>query len=477
MGKPNVYPMGVTVYNPEKCFNGYTIFPATTHGAALINMNGKVEHMWADLQGFPNKMLPGGVVMGHLGRRDGAYSYQDQTDLVEVDWDGNIIWKYDHSEYIEDPDHEPQWMARQHHDYQVEGNPVGYYVPGMEMKSCEGNVLILAHTDVQKNKISPHPLLDDYIYEVDRAGNKVWEWKATDHFDEIPFTEIEKMAMYKFPNIQRTLPKGVGDWLHINCASYLGPNKWYDAGDERFNPNNIIIDSREANFMAIISKETGKFVWMVGPDFSNAGNIGQVIGPHHTHMIPKGLPGEGNIMVFDNGGWGGYGAPNILSPKGIKTMRRDYSRVVEFDPITLEVQWKFDAEDMKFRMPSDGSYFYSALVSSAQRLPNGNTLITEGGSSRLLEVTSDGEIVWEYVSPYYKKNSDIKATFIYRAYRLPYEWVPQLEKPEELAIVPPSNFDFRLPNAAGMEYDEVSVKIAGTEVDETGGAACVEKLE
>lgn len=150
MGRPTVYPMGVTIYNPEKCFNGYTIFPATTYGAALINMNGKVERMWTDLQGFPNKMLPGGVVMGHLGRRDGAYSYQDQTDLVEVDWDGNVIWKYDHSELIEDPEHEPQWMARQHHDYQVEGNPVGYYVPGMEMKSKEGNVLVLAHCNVQK---------------------------------------------------------------------------------------------------------------------------------------------------------------------------------------------------------------------------------------------------------------------------------------------------------------------------------------
>ena len=329
----------------------------------------------------------------------------------------------------------------------------------------------------KKNRISAANLLDDYIYEIDRAGNKVWEWKASDHFDEIPFTDLQKIVLYKFPNIQHTLPKGMGDWLHINCASYLGPNKWYDQGDERFNPNNIIIDSREANFMAIISKETGKFVWMVEPDYTNAGNIGQVIGPHHTHMIPQGLPGAGDIMVFDNGGWGGYGEPNILSPKGAKTMRRDYSRVVQFDPLTLEVKWEFTAEDMKVRMPSDGHIFYSPLVSSAQRLPNGNTLITEGGSSRLLEVTEDKEIVWEYVSPYYKKNTNLKATFIYRAYRLLYEWVPQLAKPQEVAIVPPSNFDFRLPGAAGKEYDDVSVSVAGTKASPTSIAACVEKLE
>ena len=477
MGKPTVHPMGVTIYNPEKCFNGYTLFPATKRGAALINMNGKVERLWENLQGFPNKLLPGGIVMGHLGRRDNTYSYQDQTDLVEVDWNGNVLWKYNGHEYIEDPDNAPQWMARQHHDYQREGNPVGYYVPGMLPQTDSGRTLVLAHTDIVKKKISPHQLLDDCIYEIDRAGNKLWEWKGSDHFDEIPFDEIAKLALYKSPNFLHRLPKDFGDWLHINCASYVGPNKWYDNGDERFNPENIIIDSREANFMAIISKETGKFVWMVGPDYWKAGNLGQVIGPHHTHVIPKGLPGEGNILVFDNGGWGGYGAPNTVSPKGNKVLRRDCSRVLEFDPITLEIKWQFTAEELHYRMPMDGNVFYSPLVSSAQRLPNGNTLITEGGSSRLLEVTEEHEIVWEYVSPYLNTDPKQIAGFIYRAYRYPYDWVPQLSKPVELPIVPPDNFTFRLPNAAGPEYGDVVAKVIGTVADVAGDASCVEKLE
>ena len=45
---------------------------------------------------------------------------------------------------------------------------------------------------------------------------------------------------------------GMGDWMHINSMSVLGPNKWYDAGDERFHPENIIWDGREANINAII---------------------------------------------------------------------------------------------------------------------------------------------------------------------------------------------------------------------------------
>lgn len=471
MGKPSVYPMGVTIYHPEKCFNGYTLFPAAENGAMLINMNGKVEKLWEGLQGMPNKLLPNGQVMGHLGRRDGAYGYQDYFDVAQVDWNGQVIWSYNQHEYIEDPENEPRWMARQHHDYQREGNPVGYYVPEMDYKE-NGTTLILAHQTIENKKISPHLLLDDCLYEVDWQGNKIWQWQASDHFDEFGFTELEKMAIYKNPNIQRVLPKGTGDWLHINCASYLGPNKWYDLGDERFHPDNIIFDSREANLMAILEKSTGKIVWQIGPNFSKTGNLEPVIGPHHTHMIPKGLPGEGNVLVFDNGGWGGYGAPTPEAPKGLKTIRRDHSRVIEFDPITLEIKWQFSAKEMGLKVPVDAYQFYSALVSSAQRLPNGNTLITEGGSGRLLEVTTNHEIVWEYISPYGKgKNS-----MIYRAYRYPYDWVPQLEKPVEKEIIPPDNQNFRLENASGLGYDTVTTKVASSIENVGSFADCVESL-
>ena len=135
MGIPSVYPMGTTIYNPEKCWNGYTLFPVSGVGTVLIDMNGNVAKTWLDLQGSPNKLLPGGDVMGSLGARDSQFSYQDQTDVVQVDWDGNVVWKFDKKEYIEDPGQKPQWMARQHHDYPREGNPVGYYVPNMECKT------------------------------------------------------------------------------------------------------------------------------------------------------------------------------------------------------------------------------------------------------------------------------------------------------------------------------------------------------
>ena len=58
-------------------------------------------------------------------------------------------------------------------------------------------------------------------------------------------------------------------------------------------------------------------------------------------MIPRGLPGEGNILVFDNGGWGGYDVPNPGAPTGVKAALRDYSRVLEIDPVAMKIVWQY----------------------------------------------------------------------------------------------------------------------------------------
>ena len=60
MGRPNVFPTGTTVYYPEECWNGYTLFSAPKLGVNLINMNGKIVRHWKDMYGFPPKFLPGG---------------------------------------------------------------------------------------------------------------------------------------------------------------------------------------------------------------------------------------------------------------------------------------------------------------------------------------------------------------------------------------------------------------------------------
>jgi hypothetical protein len=475
MGMPGVYPTGTTIYDKERACNGYTLYQ-TAKGAALIDMNGRAVKLWKGLKGFPNKLLPGGYVFGSTGERDPKYGFQDQKDLVEVDFGGRIVWNYCQNERIADPGHAPELMARQHHDFQRQGSTTGYYVPGNDPPAIGGNTLLLVHTTVQRPDLSEKTLLDDRIIEVSWNGKILWDWKASDHFDELGFDDTAKAMIYKDPNYMPHL--GFGDWLHINCISTLGENKWYAQGDARFHPDNIIWDSREANILAITEKKTGKIVWRIGPDFSSSEQLrmlGQMIGQHHLHMIPKGLPGEGNLLVFDNGSFGGYTAARYGLQTDRAYVRGDRSRVVEFDPVTLEIRWQYnkalfmspppESENKREQafpamLPGNpmtevfGYRFYSPLVCSAQRLENGNTLITEGLSSRIFEVTRAGETVWEYV--------DYLGTpgGIYRAYRYPYHWVPQLPVPEETSLPPLDLSRFRVPGTPGdIQTEETPVLI------------------
>jgi hypothetical protein len=476
MSVPSIYPTGTTIYNPKKSWSGYTLFPARQTGVALVDMNGNVVRFWKELHGFPAKLLPGGHVLGSRGRRDANYGFMDGIDLIQADWEGNIVWKFEEYDYIEDPGIEGRWMARQHHDYQREGNPVGYYVPGMEPKVSSGNTLILGHKNIENSPVTDKMLLDDVIYEVNWEGEIVWEWICSDHFKELNFSEEAKNTLYRNPTM--VVGEGVmADWMHINSMSTLGPNHWYENGDQRFHPDNIIFDARQSNIIAIIDKQTGNIVWQIGPDYDSSPELramGWIIGQHHAHMIPKGLPGEGNILVFDNGGFAGYGAPNPGSPKGHNNALRDFSRVIEFDPVTLKVVWQFSYEEAGYLGRMNNYRFYSPLISSAQRLPNGNNLITEGSAGRVIEVTPEYEIVWEYISPYFGK--DGISNFVYRAYRVPYEWVPQLTKPEEKEIVKIDNSKFRVPGSDCKEEEGV-VEIVGTLGFQEGAQLCVDDVK
>ena len=161
--------------------------------------------------------------------------------------------------------------------------------------------------------------------------------------------------------------------------------------------------------------------------------------------------------MFDNGGLAGYGAPNPVSLDGVNNVKRGYSRVIEIDPVKMELVWQVQPKDLGHLQPFNADHFYSAYISSAQRLPNGNTLITEGSDGRLFEITKDYEIVWEYISPYIGDMIDI----IYRAYRYPYSYVPQIEAPKEIPVLKVDNTDFRMPGAKSKEFRRF-VKVEGT---------------
>ena len=106
----------------------------------------------------------------------------------------------------------------------------------------------------------------------------------------------------------------IPDYLHVNSMKPLGTNHWFRDGDKRFDPDNIVISSREANLTIIIEKTTGHVVWRLGPTYPPTPKgprrlpsiIDQVSGQHDPHLIPEGLAGAGNLLMFDNQGEAGF---------------------------------------------------------------------------------------------------------------------------------------------------------------------------
>jgi hypothetical protein len=462
LAAPSVFPSGVTINDEKAAWNGYTVLSLL--GApyvVVMDMNGRIVKQWDGFNtsaGGPARVLPGGQVIAPSGANPG---HQESLALVAQDFTGKELWRFDRNETIMQ-DGKQVNALRQHHDWQRSDFPSGYYSPSFTpVATARVKTLVLARVNRVVPAVGPGTLEDDHIFELDADGRVTWEWRAGDHVNEFGFDAAAREAISKAtvpaPRAGGAAPgagaraggpgarggaggtapttagagaapgngRGAGpggaaggargfDWVHINSATWLGPNKWFDAGDKRFDPENILISSRSASFLVIIGRD-GKIVWRMGPDMRETPEqlaIGQIIGQHHAHLIPKGLPGEGNLMVFDNGGSSGYGAASPIAPQGVNILARANSRVIEIDPVTMKRVWMYN-----------GANFFSTNISSTQRLPNGNTLITEGAGGRVFEVTPDSRIVWEFMN---QNGANGRPNTIYRAYRVPYSWIPQL---------------------------------------------------
>ncbi len=445
-----VFPTGTVRYDAERCWNGYTLIPSlpgqsNAKGAALYDMNGNLVHAWEGLFGaFDNKLLKGGGILGTTGYMAGYWL--DCLDIQQRDWDNIPVWTYNSATTVKDlATGEEIQSARQHHDFQREGSPCGYYTPGQEARHS-GCMLINSTRTRLLPEFSRFPIADTCLMKIDAEGNTLWEWSLFDHWDQLGIETLGKAVHYHFAP---AFPgAGYVKSTYCNNVNWLGPNKWFDDGDERFHPENIISDIRILNVSFIIDHVTGNIVWRLGPDFEYSRElqkIGQIIGQHEVHMIARGLPGEGNILLFDNGGQAGLGKPSPSSPTGYYNAARGYSRVLEINPVTMEKVWTYNDPDNfsgNVEALTIENQLYSPYCSGADRLPNGNTLITEMVDGRVLEVTPECDVVWEFINPGGK---------VFRAHRYPYDWCPALPRPAEHSIIPAANSRIRL-NEHGEPY-------------------------
>jgi hypothetical protein len=355
----------VTVYKSEKTFKGLTLVPITARTAEgteevhLINMDGTVVNRWA-LDVDRARLLPNGNILVIHGSRWGRTRppWSEMRQIIrEYNWEGEVKW-----EYVADD------VA--HHDLQRLPNGNTIFL---------GRALVppLIQSRITDEMRRAAQTRSDSVVEVTPEGEIVWEWLAHDHLD----VNYCGARGCDYLQVSKDASKELEDWTHVNTVHVLPENKWYEKGDQRFKPGNVMIMPRNWWTALIVDRESGKLVWEYNGDYR-----GGISGGHEPHMIEKGFPGAGNILIFDNGTSSHLGE----------------SIALEINPVTKEVVWTYE----------DGENFHSRTRGSLQRLKNGNTLISEDTGGRVFEVTAEGEIVWEY-----KGEEQVS-----RAQRYPYDY-------------------------------------------------------
>ena len=127
-----------------------------------------------------------------------------------------------------------------------------------------------------------------------------------------------------------------------------------------FEKGHILISLREIHTIAIIDLEQEKVTWALN---------GMWKYQHEPSLLKN-----GNVLVFDNRGNNGK------------------SKIIEVNPLNQTIAWTYKG--------TPAQEFFSKTAGTTERLPNGNTLITESNNGRAFEVTPEGKIVWEFFNPY-----------------------------------------------------------------------------
>ncbi len=416
--------------NDPKAFQGFTLLaPMTSTDTYLLDMEGKVVHTWkSDCMPALSPILlenghllrPGSIGMDALvfGPGPGVGGR-----IQEFTWDGKLVWDFKF------------YNARQMPHHNMTRLP-------------NGNVLLIVHdrkTAEEAIAAGRRPeltgdkhLIPDSLVEIKptgpTSGEVVWEWHLWDHlvqdFDKskpnygnvrehpelvnINFGE-EELKPAPLPKGGQDKSQGAGkagaspttprtpranpDWTHFNGVSYNADLDQIIVSVYAFNEFWILDHStttaEAAGHSGGRSGKGGDLLYRWGnPRTYRAGTKAdqKTFHQHNVHWIAKGLPGEGHLLLFNNGS-GRTG--------------ENYSSVDELI-LPVDSQGHYACEPGKAYGPEKPvwSYtapkktdFYSSFISGTQRLPNGNTLICSGASGTIFEVTPNKEVVWKYVNP------------------------------------------------------------------------------
>ena len=435
-------PTELLQYDPARAYDGYTLFtPGLGRHAYLIDMRGRVVHMWQTPESWwhreireHSRLLEDGSLLRAAtsgnGETPGVYQL--------VDWDGNVIWEYQDS----------REGYSGHHDFRMIWNPkleqrTLLYTSTREL-SHEA-ALALGLDPALRESYDTRP---DGLVEVDMEGNVLWEWNISDHvvqdrFPDLPtYGVISEHPEKLDPNFG---PGVTGNWIHINGFDYNEELDHVVINNSRFSEFYVIdhggtfVPGDPERSIELAAGDDGDFIYRWGnacvydsgdcPSMTNEGlstsnGHQQVFFSHDIQWISDrevgpqdgGIPGEGNLLIFNNGArqpgpsfssvieldpYDGPMSNGIYVPQttaGYERRSVGGAMSAGVQSVSKQVVWSFNAT-----VPTS---FYSMYISGVQRLPNGNTMVCPGAHGHIFEVTPDGDIVWEYINPVGDRTGD-----------------------------------------------------------------------
>ena len=391
LGEREERTVGLRVNEPGAAL-GYTLITGIWNSDIfLLDPLGRVAHRWQTEEALGHARL---LDNGNLLAMEVS---EGTTDWIyEIDPDGNTVWRYE--------------LGGLHHDF---------------LKMPNGNVMLLYRERKTREEAIAAGANPEFVHESGLASEKlaevrpigatggevVWEWSVWDHLvQDFDASKPNYGAVAEHPeridlnflleSISDFRLRRPGDWLHVNAIDYNA-----ELDQVMISPRNFselwVIDHSATTEEARghsggNSGVGGGLVYRWGnPRAYGRGDADEqrLFWQHHTNWVAPGLPGAGNILVFNNG-YEFHGG------------ERFYSSVEEIAPPVDGYGYRRDDGGAYLPGGAEWTYaadaltdFYAPILSGAQRLPNGNTLVTEGTAGTIFQVTPDGRVVWEYVAP------------------------------------------------------------------------------
>ena len=415
-------PTELLFYDKANAFPGYVLFGVGGR-TFLLDLDGHVVHTWP--VGTNPHLLDDGHILD--ASKDDPSGFQG---FKEVDWDGKTVWEYTEKRVGYAPHHD--WVRIFNKQL---GAPTTLYIAN---RAITHEQAIAAGADPKKGPYAGGEM--DAIVEVDMSGNIVWEWWFFDHVVQ----DIDP-AKSNYVGAGRTVADHPGrlnlnlpgrplkrDWLHCNSLDYN-----VESGHLVINSvqGELYVIDHDGTFvagdpkasLAKASGPAGDFLYRFGDparyaqgtpprilenwDNATSGHK-QMGGSHDAHWIRPGLPGARHLMVFNNGQYlfqrtpqssaleinpfldgNGRDTGHYVNPPVAGYTRETYDKDTHNQPRLVSRQIVGGYRTVN----SHG--LFSHIGSSAQRLPNGNLFICSDTDGHLFEVTTKGELAWEYINP------------------------------------------------------------------------------